>query len=76
MTENPTEQPQPTEETTAPEPELYDAPDDVPEGTATGYAVYDRTLGRFVGGVSKDKPSRSDAAAAVDKGNAYKVVRV
>lgn len=42
------------------------APDglfDVPEGTKdTGrFCVYDPTLGRYVGGVTTDKPSATDA---------------
>ncbi len=55
-------------------PEPTDAPDDAPDATATGWAVYDRTLGRFVTGVTPDKPTKP--ADAVSKGHAYKVVRV
>lgn len=55
-------------------PEPFDAPKDVDERFATGYAVYDRTLGRYVGGVTKDKPSKPREAVA--EGHAYKVVRV
>lgn len=55
-------------------PEPVEAPDDVDEDTATGYAVYDRTLARFVTPVTTDKPS--SPAKAVAKGHSYKVVRV
>lgn len=55
-------------------PEPVDAPKDTPEETATGYAVYDRTLGRYVTGVTPDKPSNPGKSVA--KGHAYKVVRV
>lgn len=57
-------------------PEPVDAPDDVADDVATGYAVYDRTLGRFVTPVSTDKPSSSDARKAVAKGHSYATVRV
>ena len=41
--------------------ELADPPEDVPEGEATGYAVYDRVLRQYVSEVSKDKPKLADA---------------
>lgn len=65
MTENPTEA-----------PELAPAPEDAPDESATGYAVYDRTLRRYVGGVTTDKPSASDARKLVGKGHTAAVVRV
>lgn len=52
---------EPKEPTKATEAELFD----VPEGTKdTGrYSVYDRQLGRYVGGVTTEKPSATDARA-------------
>lgn len=58
------------------QPELVDAPADVDDNVATGYAVYDRTLGRYVGGVSTDKPSAAAARKLVGEGHQHKVVRV
>jgi hypothetical protein len=55
-------------------PELHEPPADVPEDAATGYAVYNRTLGQFVQGVHADKPR--DASKRVPKGHAAAVVRV
>lgn len=55
-------------------PEPYAAPKDADESVATGYAVYDRTLGRYVTGVTVDKPGKP--ASAVAEGHSYKVVRV
>lgn len=53
-----------TEGTTeGPRPAQFDAPKDAPTKDATGYAVYDRTLGQFVGSVTKGKPSDDDAQA-------------
>ena len=69
MTENTAEQPTDS-------PQLFDAPDDVAETEATGWAVYDRTLGRFVGGKLTDKPTSSAASKLVDEGHSTKVVRV
>ena len=41
-----------TEATEAPEDaHLAKAPEDAPTSSAVGYAVYDRTLGQFVGSV-------------------------
>lgn len=68
MTENPTE--------TATGPVPVDAPKDAPEDTATGYAVYDRTIGQYVGGVTSDKPSSSEARRRVAKGHVHAIVRV
>lgn len=51
------------------------APEDVSADDRTGYAVYDRTLGRFVSEVTTDKPSDEDAKAAA-KGHPYAVVAV
>lgn len=55
---------------------LADAPKDADEKVATGYAVYDRTLGRYVGPVTKDKPSATEARKTAAKGHTVKVVRV
>lgn len=49
-----------------PEPEIDDdglahTPDDTAEAARRGYAVYDRQLGRYVTGVTADKPKVSDA---------------
>lgn len=55
----------------------FDAPADQPEDRATGHAIYDRTLGQFVGEVSrKGAPSEADVKAAVPKGHVATVVRV
>ena len=71
MSETPTQAPE------APEDDhLAAAPKDAPEGEATGYAVYDRTLGQFVGSVSKDKPSQAKADKVVREGHTAAVVRV
>lgn len=64
-------QPEPTEQPS----ELFDAPDDAADDVAKGYAVYDRTLGRFVTGVTPDKPSISEARKSA-RGHTVKVVRV
>lgn len=78
MTEQtPETTPEVTTETPAPaEPEVAPAPKDAAEDVATGYAVYDRTLARYVGGVTTDKPSKSDAAKLVAKGHRHAIVRV
>lgn len=55
---------------------LSDAPADAAEGTATGYAVYNRTLGQYVAGVEAKKPSASQAAKRVPDGHTVAVVRV
>lgn len=48
-----------------PEPEpagpMFALPEDAADDVATGYAVYDQQLGRFVGGVTKSKPSKAEA---------------
>ncbi len=54
---------------------LFDSPADREEG-ATGYAVYDRTLGRYVGTVTPEEPTKDAVKAVVPAGHAYKVVRV
>lgn len=78
MTENATADT--TEGTTEPQddglrPPQFDAPKDAPEATSTGYAVYDRTLGRFVGSVVGSKPSARKAQEAAP-GHTVAVVRV
>lgn len=65
-----------TEDTQAPDDGLAKVPADAPESSATGYAVYDRTLGQFVGSVTRDKPSQAKADKAVRKGHTAAVVRV
>lgn len=56
--------------------DLIDAPDDADESVATGYMVFDRTIGQYVGGKTSDKPSSSAAGKAVRKGHTAAVVRV
>lgn len=51
------------------------APKDVSEEARTGYAVYDRTLGRYVTEVTKAKPSAKDAKAAAGD-HPYAIVAV
>lgn len=68
MTEQQPEQP----EADAP----FQAPEDVSEDIATGYAVYDRTLGRYIGPVHDKRPSKSEAGKAVTEGHVAAVVRV
>lgn len=70
--------PQPTADPGLPsgDPELLaDPPADVDSDTATGWAVYDRRLARFVGGVTADKPGKR-AAAELAGGRPHAVVRV
>lgn len=55
---------------------LAPVPADVDENHATGYAVFDTTLGQFVGSVVQEKPSKAQAAKAVRKGHQAAVVRV
>lgn len=71
MSENTTESSEPVS-AAAP----FDAPKDHADDGATGYAVYDRTLGRYVGGVTTDKPSKRDADKLVGDGHVAAVVRV
>lgn len=59
LDETPPEAPEPT--TSGP---AFDAPADAADDVATGYAVYDRQLGRYVTGVTKAKPSKADARKA------------
>lgn len=65
-----------TTDTEAPSGPLMPAPKDVAEDVATGYAVYDTSEGRFVGGVTSDKPSAAEARKAVRKGHTHAIVRV
>lgn len=55
--------------------EPVDAPEDVADDARTGYAVYDRTLARYVTEVSTGKPSAKDANAAAN-GHPHKIVAV
>lgn len=75
--------PDPTPTPTAPRstpstsgPDLVDAPADADSDVASGYAVYDRTIGQYVGGVTSDKPTKGDAGKLVPKGHTAAVVRV
>jgi len=75
MTDTTTEAPAEEAPKATPAP-MFDAPKDTPEADATGYAVYDRSIGQYVTAVTKDKPSSTDARKAVREGHSYKVVRV
>lgn len=78
----PTTEPQPSGLTDAERAEavaqvpLHDAPEDRDADSSTGYAVFNRTLGQYVPGVSADKPSKSDATKRVPEGHTAAVVRV
>lgn len=63
-----------TEGTTEPtrEDKPTGIPEDNPEGT--GYAVYDTQLMRYVGNVTTDKPSSSDAKKLAPNG--HRVIKV
>lgn len=54
---------------------MFDAPEDASDELARGYAVYDRELGRYVTGVTTDKPKASDAKDAAN-GHQHTIVRV
>lgn len=54
-----------------PGPELTDPPADKKDGDR--YAVYDRLLARFVGGVTSDKPTKEETIA---RGGKHAVVVV
>lgn len=74
MTEQqlPTPTPEPTP---APEP----TPDVAPKPEATGsgrYAVYNTTLGQYVGPVTTSKPKAAEAKALVPQGHKYEVREV
>lgn len=55
---------------------LADAPKDVPQDEATGYAIYNRTLGQYVPGVHPDRPTASAITKALPKGHRGSAVRV
>lgn len=74
--EQPETPPAPPEPAPEPEDTLTPAPEDAPDDVATGYAVYDRTLARYVGPVTSKRPSKGDAAKLVGKGHTAAVVRV
>lgn len=58
-------------------PALFEPPADVADDDATGYAVYDTTLGRFQGQVKRGgKPSKSDVAKVLPKGHQHAIVQV
>lgn len=64
--------------TADPDAQLAAVPDDVKAADSTGYAVYDRTVGQYVGPVKhgRDKPTEAEIAAAVPEGHEHAVVRV
>lgn len=65
MTENTPEATEP--ETTEPEQPQTDEQPSVPTDSITGWAVYDTTLGQFVGGVTRGKkPTAKDAKATME----------
>lgn len=64
-----------TPEATEEEGVLFDAPKDAPEESATGYAVYDRTLGQYVGPKATDKSKAKPHGDRI-KGHRYTTVRV
>jgi hypothetical protein len=82
MTEQTPEGTQPPTPDPAPEPDtteddgLQPAPEDAAEATAKGYAVYDRTTGQYVPGISDSKPTAKQAKAKVPEGHTAAVVRV
>lgn len=59
-----------TTTTTEDSPEGYTPP---AEADRKGYAVYDATLGRYVGGVTTDKPTAKDAKGLVREGHEVEV---
>lgn len=66
-----------TEEAAVTDDGLHQAPADADDDRATGYAVYNRTLGQFVGPVFRpDKPSASKAKSLAPKGHTTAIVRV
>lgn len=66
-----------TSEAPAKQKAQFDAPADVPEDEATGHAVYNTTLGQFVGPVHRDgRPSATQVKELVPEGHSHKVVRV
>lgn len=74
MTDNP-----PVEQVEQPQQldvrDVFPAPADIDEDRATGWAVYDHQLARFVGGVTADRPdAKARKAAAGD--HPTSVVRV
>lgn len=57
---------------------VVEPPEDTPEDASVGYAVYDTTVGQFVGAVKRggSKPSQAEVKRVVPKGHAHAVVRV
>lgn len=53
----------------------FDAPEDVAEDDSKGYAVYDRTIGQYVGPVAATK-AKAESAATKTKGHRHATVRV
>jgi hypothetical protein len=56
-------------------PAQFRAPKDAPEGTSKGWAVYNRTLGQYVGPVTTDKPT-TEAAQALAPRHTVAIVAV
>lgn len=76
MSENTPEAPEVTEAPAATEGPVVPAPKDVPEDDATGWAVYNTTIGQYVSPVTKAKPSAAEARKFLPKGHTHRVVRV
>lgn len=76
MSENPPEGLTPTESTEDTPAEVIPAPKDVSEADATGYAVFNTTIGQYVSPVTKGKPSAAEARKFLPKGHTHKIVRV
>lgn len=75
MTETPDQTPEAEDERQPGAGVLFRAPKDAEDDIATGYAVYDRVLGRYVGPVTEDKPAQSAIKSLVGR-HPHKVVRV
>lgn len=73
MTSDTTTTPDPTPDPTDPTPP---APANVDDDRATGYAVYDETLQRFVSGVQEKKADADKLAKNGPKGHTLKVRKV
>jgi hypothetical protein len=68
--------PEPAEDTDDEGRPIHPAPEDAADAEATGYAVYDRTLGQYVPGVEAKKPTSSQATKRVPEGHTAAIVRV
>lgn len=77
MTEPSTETETETEATEATEEDLLFEVPEVPEDARTGrYAIYNRTLGQYVGGTDTKKPTASDVKKALPADHVGAVVNV